>query len=74
MRSLIFEKKYDVTLKNFSTIEEINRCVEKKEGRKLDYKRSDNIIMAKGGSVFKINTTNPSKVIDTVLSKKNLFK
>lgn len=74
MRSLIFEKKYNTTLKNFSTIEEINKCVERKEGRKLDYRRSDNIIMAKGGSVFRINTTNPGKAIDVILSKKNPSK
>jgi hypothetical protein len=74
MRSLIFEQKYKTPLKDFSTVEEINKYVEKKEGRKLDYKRSDNIIMAKGGSVFKINTTNPSKVIDNVLFKNNPSK
>lgn len=71
MKSLIFEKKYQSSLENFPTIEDITKYIERKEGRKLDYRRSDNIFMAKGESVVKINTTDPGQLMDTVLSKKH---
>lgn len=70
MRSLIFEKKYEISVKQFNTLEQINRFVEEKTGRKLEYKRSDNLILAKGGSVFKLNTIDSGKVIDKILSQK----
>jgi hypothetical protein len=69
MKSLIFEKKYDTSIKNFKTIEEIDSFIQEKTGKKLEYKRSDNIIMAKGGSVFKLTSINSGKKMDKLISK-----
>ena len=69
MKSLIFEKKYNAAIKNFKTIEEIDSFIQEKTGKKLEYKRSDNVIMAKGGSVFKLTTVNPGKIMDKLISK-----
>jgi len=72
MKSLFFEKKYKTPVSNFRTIEEIDNFIQEKTGKKLEYKRSDYLIMAKGGSVFKLTTVNPGKIMDKLISKNNV--
>ncbi|UUX92219.1 hypothetical protein [Methanoplanus endosymbiosus] len=66
---MFFEKKYETPVSNFRTIEEIDNFIQEKTGKKLEYKRSDNAIMAKGGSVFKLTSINSGKKMDKLISK-----
>ena len=54
-KTVIFERKYDVNVNDFSTTKEVDEFIEKKIGRKLQIvKIEDHGIVHTRGNVFKL--------------------
>ena len=54
MRTLYFEKKYGVNIKDFKSTTEIDQVIEKSLGRSLRLTRCENPLVNHGGCVFKL--------------------
>lgn len=54
MRTVYFEKKYGVNIKDFKSTIEIDQVIEKNLGRKLKITRCESPIISHGGCVFEL--------------------
>ncbi len=68
MKSLIFEKRYGEKIPESATIQDIIQIVESKENVKIEFTKSNSLLMAKGGNVFDITHINPNSKIDEIIS------
>jgi hypothetical protein len=68
--TVIFEKKYGVNINDFSTIEEIEKFIEKKEGKKLQTVKLDSYGFAHSrGSIFKLKKYNIDRMFNKAIKK-----
>lgn len=63
MKSLVFEEKYGVEIKELHAIDEINQIIEKKEKIDIRYNKEPKSIMIKGGNVFRYSQINPNDLM-----------
>ena len=67
-KTVIFEEKYGVNIKDFSTTEDIERFIENKLDRKLQViKLEDHGIASSRGSVFKIRKYDICRMFDKTI-------
>jgi len=68
--TLIFEKKYGVKINDFSTIEEIEKFIEEKEGKKLQTVKLDSHGFAHSrGSIFRVKRYNIERMFNKTIKK-----
>lgn len=58
MRTVYFEKKYGVNIKDFKSTTEIDQVIERDLGRDLKLTRCENPLVNHGGCVFKLREYN----------------
>lgn len=63
MKSLVFEEKYGVKIKELQAIDEINQIIETKEKIDIKYNKDPKSIMIKGGNVFRYSHINPDDLM-----------
>ena len=67
-KTVIFEKKYGVNINDFSTIEEIDKFIEEKKGKKLELiKLDDRGIAHSRGNVFELRKYDINRILDETL-------
>jgi len=64
MRTLYFEKKYGVNIKDFKSTTEIDQVIEKSLGRSLKLTRRENPLVNHGGCVFKLREYNVEEYLN----------
>lgn len=68
--TVIFEKKYGKNINDFSTIGEIEKFIEKKEGKKLKIVKLDSHGFAHSrGSIFKFKKYNIDRIFNKAIKK-----
>jgi hypothetical protein len=66
--TIIFEKKYGVNINDLSTIEEIDKVIEEKEGRELQIiKLDDHGIAHSRGNVFDLGKYDIDRMFDETI-------
>ena len=70
MAGNIFKHKFGKDPKEFKTIGEVNRFVEKKTGHKLKIKKTHPDVCTSRGSIFPIEQMNANEIFELALKKK----
>lgn len=69
-RTVIFEKKYKANMNDFHSIEDVDKFIEGKIGRKMKVTKTDSNIVDNTGNVFKIKQYDINGLIDKALNIK----
>jgi len=67
-KTIIFEKKYGVSIDDFEDTKKIDAFIESKIGRPLAVKKRQTALTARGGNVFRVSNKS-SESIDASFSK-----
>ncbi len=69
-KTVLFEEKYNVDICEFSTTEEVDKFIEKREGKKLEIVSLEGGIVNARGNVFPVLDMDIDSVFDKAIGKK----
>ncbi|GBE54759.1 hypothetical protein BMS3Bbin15_00920 [archaeon BMS3Bbin15] len=69
-KTVLFEEKYNVDISEFLTTEEVDKFIEKKEGKKLEIVSLEGGIVNARGNVFPVLDIDIDSVFDKTIGKK----
>jgi len=68
MKTIFFERAFNTKIEFFKTIEDIDKFIERKRGRKLRVVEIATPLVPKRGSIFRIRSYNIDKIVDEVIN------
>ncbi len=66
-RTVYFEEKYGVTIGEFKSIDEVDACIEKKTGAKLNVVPASSNIVDRAGNVLNVKSYDIDELLDMAL-------
>ncbi len=69
-KTVLFEEKYNVDISEFLTTEEVDKFIEKKEGKKLEIVSLEGGVVNARGNVFPVLDIDIDSVFDKTIGKK----
>ena len=67
--TVLFEKKYNTQIKNFSTTSQVNKFVEKEEGKKLDVVVIKTDVVTSRGDILPMLDENIDEMFDKAIKQ-----